>query len=576
LVKGIRVGFTTLISSAIASYIVNDPSPIMVLLPTESDARSYMVSDIEPIFSASPALQDLLEGDDSDSKRNTLLQRGFKGGHFLKILPAMAPHNLRSHNVRILFCDEVDGYEVTSEGSAVKLAIGRTMSYPNRKVILGSTPKDKDTSEIIAAYNESDRRIFEVPCPECGAFHELTWKMIKWPKGEPEKAYYQCPSCEAHIDESFKGQMIEAGEWRATKPEVKNHAGFRLNTLVSPQPNARWGTLAAEWLAAQASPHSLRVFVNQVLAQPWEIQSMVDRDKIASRVQNFDLNNLPWEVIALTAGIDVQDDRLEIVVLGWSKDMQNPVCFVIHHRVIFGHFTDPQTWIELDQFLLSKFRHPSGETIWIDGAIVDASDGDHWATVMDFCNSRFGRRHIWAGKGFWGSTRKHFTISKDEKKRFAMVGTDSIKGEIIDKLQTGQGIRFSSSLSNAFFQQLASEHRVVRLKAGMPVRKFERVSSGARAEALDCLVYAVASKADIWPKILPVLAERIARFRVHDAPIAPLPELADTLAPAQATPKSGSAEWYETQIQQFPELRNDPEVARLLKEIEEADDDEEE
>ena len=431
----------------------------------------------------------------------------------------MAPHNLRSHNVRVLFLDEVDGYEVTSEGSAVKLAIGRTMSYPNRKIVLGSTPKDKDTSTIVAAYNESDQRVFECPCPLCGGFTELKWQHIVWPKDRPEEAKFKCPHCESLIDERYKAQMVENGEWRITRPDVKNHAGYRLSALVSPLENARWGLLAADWLVAQGSPNTLRVFINQTLAEAWEMQSVIDKERIASHAENFDLHHLPPHIISMTAGIDVQDDRLEIVVCGWSKEVQNPACYVIHHRVVFGHFSDPMLWTELDEFLLSRFPHPRGGTIGFDGAVVDAGDGDHSGVVMDFCNSRHKRRHIWAAKGYWGATRARFAISKQDKQRFALIGVDALKGELFDKLQHGnRGMHFSNSLEPVFYQQLASEHRVVRLKSGMPVRRFERVSGGAKAEALDCLVYATASMVDVW-KVMP-FAERIARFKLHDtAPV---------------------------------------------------------
>ena len=56
LVKPVRVGFTTLLTSALASFVANEPAPILCLLPAEADCRDYMVSDIEPIFGASPAL----------------------------------------------------------------------------------------------------------------------------------------------------------------------------------------------------------------------------------------------------------------------------------------------------------------------------------------------------------------------------------------------------------------------------------------------------------------------------------------------------------------------------------------
>src|SRR5262249_56645854 len=63
LVKAARLGFTTLLSGAIGAYVVNEPSPILALLPTEADCRDYVISDIEPIFAASPALRGALVAD---------------------------------------------------------------------------------------------------------------------------------------------------------------------------------------------------------------------------------------------------------------------------------------------------------------------------------------------------------------------------------------------------------------------------------------------------------------------------------------------------------------------------------
>ena len=98
-----------------------------------------------------------------------------------------------------------------------------------------------------------------------------------WPKDRPEEAKFKCPHCESLIDERHKAQMVENGEWRITRPEVKNHAGYRLSALVSPLENARWGLLAADWLVAQGSPNTLRVFINQTLAEAWETRSGLHR-----------------------------------------------------------------------------------------------------------------------------------------------------------------------------------------------------------------------------------------------------------------------------------------------------------
>ena len=202
------VGFTTLITSAIASLhrqrSVADHGAVADREPTLAPT---WCADIEPIFAASPVLQNVLESDEEHGKRNTLLQRGFKGGHFLKILPAMAPHNLACSTTSEC-CSATRSMGTKSRQRRIAstlLAIGRTMSYPNRKIVLGSTPKDKDTSTIIAAYAESDQRVFECPCPLCGGFTELKWKHIVWPKDHPEEAKFKCPHCESLIDETLQG-----------------------------------------------------------------------------------------------------------------------------------------------------------------------------------------------------------------------------------------------------------------------------------------------------------------------------------------------------------------------------------
>ncbi len=226
LVKPVRVGFTTLLTGAIGSYIVNEPSPILALLPTESDARDYMVSDIEPIFDASPVLRGALGDAEDEGGRNTLLSRRFAGGS-LKVVAAKSPRNLRRHTARVLIVDEADAMEVGAEGSPIKLGEKRTLTFANRKIIVGSTPVYIETSHVLKAYGESDRRVFEVPCPSCGAFTEIMWQHIVWPEGRPQEVAFQCPHCAALVPEIEKAGMVTAGQWRITQPEVVGHAGFQ-------------------------------------------------------------------------------------------------------------------------------------------------------------------------------------------------------------------------------------------------------------------------------------------------------------------------------------------------------------
>lgn len=297
LVKPVRVGFTTLLTSAIASFVANEPAPIFCLLPAEADCRDYMVSDVEPIFSASPTVAAALSDERDEVGRNTLLSRRFPGGS-LKIVAAKAPRNLRRHNVRILFIDEADGMESTPEGSPILLAERRTLSFPDRKIVLGSTPVHDETSHVLRAYAQSDARIFEVPCPDCGALTEIQWTDIVWNEGAPETARFRCPHCASEIEERHKPAMVAQGRWRRTRPNVQGHAGFRLNALVSLHTNAAWGKLAGEFVSAKDDPSALQTFVNTILGQGWRNEGgELAEDELAARAEPFSLTQIPAEAL---------------------------------------------------------------------------------------------------------------------------------------------------------------------------------------------------------------------------------------------------------------------------------------
>jgi phage terminase large subunit GpA-like protein len=486
-VKPVRVGFTTLLTGAVASFVANDPAPILALLPTESDCRDYVVSEIEPLFAATPAVAGALAADVEEGARNTLLHRRFPGGS-LKVVASKAPRNLRRHTVRVLLIDEADAMEVGAEGSPIILAERRTLSYPDRKIVLGSTPLYEETSHVLRAYAQSDQRVYELPCPRCGAFTEIMWPMIEWEPQKPETAAYRCPGCQALIPEREKPAMVAAGRWRATRPDVQGHAGFRLNALVSALANASWARLAAEFLRVKDDSDELQTFVNTILGQGWrEAAVEVDERYLAARAEPFGLENLPADVLVVTVGVDVQDDRLEASVVGWSRTE----AFILGHVVIWGSPDEDATWSELDELLRTKWKHPGGGMLGVDACVVDS--GHRTDRVYNFCFPRLGRR-IMAGKGVAG-TRPVCEPSRGKVRggRLFLVGVDTIKSTIYDRLARGRALRLSDTLQASYFEQLASERKVVRYTRGQPVRRFER-KPGAQAEALDCLVYAWAAR----------------------------------------------------------------------------------
>jgi phage terminase large subunit GpA-like protein len=511
LVKPVRVGFTTLLTGTIGAFIANEPSPLLVLLPTEADCRDYVVSDVEPIFAATPALRSSLSDDVEEGERNTLLSRRFTGGS-LKVIASKAPRNLRRHTARILIVDEADACESGAEGNPLALAERRTLSFANRKIIIGSTPLFEDTSHVLRAYAQSDARVFEIPCVHCGTFFELMWPNIVWPPNEPGKAVCCCPHCKQMIEERFKASMVHAGQWRVTRPEVTRHAGFRLNSLISLLPHTTWGTLAAEFVAAQEDTALLQTFCNTILGQGWhESGEEIDEAALISRAEPFGLDAIPKEVLLIVAGVDLQDDRAEISVVGWSRANE---AYVLAHFVVWGSPDDDSFWAELDTLLRSQWRHPLGNQIGIEATCVDSSDGDWTQKTYNFCFPRAGR-HIMAIKGQFG-TRPDIKASETKMRgggRLWIVGVDGIKTQIFSRLQRGQMLHFSHSLEPVYFEQLTAERRVVRYRRGQPVRRFERITGHARAEALDCAVYAFAARASLPHFNFTARAERLSGAR---------------------------------------------------------------
>ena len=483
--KAARVGYSSLLTGCLGAYVANDPCPVIVLLPTESDCRDFVVSTLDPTFGASPALRGALADEADESGRSTLLHRRFPGGS-LRIVAAKSPRNLRARTARILLMDETDAMTMTPEGSPITLAEKRTLSFPDRKIIQGSTPTDELTSNVWRAWQESDQRVYKVPCPECGAFFEILWACIEWPEGEPDKAACRCPHCESVIDERHKASMVSQGHWEAQRPDVKGHAGFRLSALVSTLANASWGKLAAEFIAAKKSPDTLRVFVNTVLGEIWrEAADEIDESELAARAEPVSLEAIPAEVLVLTAGTDVQRDRLETTVTGWTAE---GVMIALAHHVVWGSPDSNDTWTELDDFLKASWKHPLGGSLRIDAAAVDAGDGETMDKVLAFTKPRLARRVV-AIKGAAGQ-RPAIQSSKG-KHALWIVGVDGLKAQLLARLAKPGLVRFSEALGAEWFSQLASERRVVRYRFGRPVPVFERIP-GRRAEALDSVIYAMA------------------------------------------------------------------------------------
>jgi phage terminase large subunit GpA-like protein len=416
----------------------------------------------------------------------------FPGGA-LTLVGANSPAGLASRPIRVILCDEVDRYPSSAgtEGDPIQLARKRTSTFWNRKIVLVSTPTNKGASRIEEAYDKSDKRKFWVPCKHCGHEQLLRWGNVKWTGDEPDSAMYECDECHVLWSENDRRWSIKRGKWIAEEP-FKGIAGFWINALYSP-----WTSLAdgvREFLAVRKSPEQLRVWVNTYLGETWEDQGeTLDDIELSQRREDFG-EFYPAEVVLLTCGVDVQQDRLEMQITGWGMDDET---YVTEYKTIYGDPADPSTWETLSANLFRVFETHDGRQLGIRAIAID-SGGSHTQTVYKYCKANSGRR-VFAIKGVGGERPLVTKPSKNNSVKCLLfpVGVDNAKDLLMARLRVtepGAGyVHFSDTLNDEYFKMLTAEKVVLKYHKGFAKRTYIKIRP--RNEALDCFVYSIAAYA---------------------------------------------------------------------------------
>lgn len=516
-----QIGKTEILNNFVGYIIDRDPGPVLVVQPRVEDGKSWSKDRLAPMLRDTPCLRGKVADVRSRDANNTTLHKRFPGGH-ITIAGANSAAGLAARPIRYVLLDEADRYPASAgtEGDPVSLAIKRTATFWNRKIVMVSSPTVKGASRIEAAWLQSNRQSFWVPCPDCGHLQILRWPQLEWPDADPAAAAYRCEHCGALIPAYRKAWMLARGEWRPANPKAKV-AGFWINQLYSPW--KEWGETAAEFLEAKESPETLRTFVNTALAEPWddEAHTSVDLATLLARREHY-AAPVPAGAAVLTCGVDVQADRLELELVAWGRGEES---WSIEYRVIPGDPTGAAVWAELDEYLQRQWRHENGNILPISACCIDSGYESH--AVYDFCRTRYHRR-IFAVKGQGGPHPvwpKKPTVKNIRGERPWMVGTDSAKATIIGRLRNAQPgtsgfSHFPADRQQPYFEQLLGEALVTTYSKGQPIREW-RPKKGIRHEALDSRVYAYAALRALisMGMVLDAEADRIgtrdAPFRKH-------------------------------------------------------------
>lgn len=502
-----QVGKTLCQTNALAYWIDYDPAPILWVAPTIQMAEATSKEKIQPMIRDTPKIGGLIDIKSRNSA-NTILQKKFPGGQ-VTLAGANSPSSLASRSIRYLLIDELDRYPLTVgiEGDPYKLASKRTTAYWNSVEFLVSTPTLTGVSRIAREFELSDQRHYYVPCPHCGHSQHLQWENLAYegkgtdhPKlGDEDWIGYTCAGCGTLIEEKHKAAMLRQGQWTAHR-ESKT-AGFHLNELYSPFKS--WRDTALDFEEARNDPTTFQVWWNTSLGLPFEADETTKYDwqNLLYRAESSDysMGSIPAEALILTAGVDVQGDRLECAVFGWGEGEQ---AFLIDYQVIYGDPLQDAVWDALFDFLGKQYRHPLGGKIKVIRAAIDTG----YATHEVYGQIR-KRKIALAVKGKDGDRQIIASPSKVEvnwrgqkiKRGIALylVGVDTCKATLLSRCRIDRPgrkyLNLPQDISEYWCKGFAgSEVQVKKHKNGRPYWIWEKLEQVAN-EPLDTAVYAFAA-----------------------------------------------------------------------------------
>lgn len=535
--KSAQVGWTDGVLLNILGYLIHhNPSRMLVLFSRTKSGIDFNSEKFEPMVERCEALASRVNLV-SRSEGNRQLFKKFVGG-FLKFIASGSPGDVKSTSARVVAVEEPDdcNQNVKGQGDSIKMAEERAKAYHNALIIIGGTPTIDGSSAIDAEMEKTDRRLFHVPCHDCGQAAPLVWEQLRWSKDDerphpvygkhhPETAHYACPACGSMWNDAQRLHNIRRGKWIATKP-FNGAAGFDgLNELYSPFPGSKMARIVEKYLDAwkglvAGSDEKMITFWNSSLGRSYAVRSETPpTTELLERAEEYVEGTVPPGGLALVMSVDVQGNRLAITVWAYGRDMES---WLVLWTEEYGAPADRSdgVWKSLDELVDRPYRHANGAEMHVAAVSIDSSDGQTNDAVYDWVRSRrHGGPKVMAIKGRTTdgeiysvpSTRSVDPGSGSKASKYGvkvyMVGTERAKDLILGttadggrikrcdrmpdgSVRTGRGpgrMHWYAGVPHAFLDQLADSEVKVPGPRG---KRVWTLKAGRRNEALDCTVYA--------------------------------------------------------------------------------------
>jgi phage terminase large subunit GpA-like protein len=515
--KGSQIGGTECGNNWIGYIIDHAPAPIMAIQPTIDMAKRNSKQRIGPLIDETPSLKEKVGEKSRKDSSNNMLEKEFPGG-LLILAGANSAAGLKSTPARFVFFDEIDEYpaDLDSQGDPIELAKARSRTFARRKWFLNGTPTVEGQSNIDRAFKDTNQQFYNIPCPECGFYQKLEFKQLKWKTsnnpGSTKKlaihVFYECIEKQCKIKNWQKTKLLKAGRWVAEKETGdRRTVGFHLSALYSPVGWYSWEEIAQDWLDAQGKEEKLKTFINTVLGESWKQKSETPVwNRLYERRENYEKNLVPDEVCFLTCGADVQRDRIELEIVGWSREK---ISYSIDYRVIMGDTSKSAVWKKLDEVAVELFPKAGKDNINFPIKMLAIDSGFATQTVYNWVR-KYPTTRVVAVKGSYSLNLIHGIPKAADVKlngktiarglRVWPVGVSIAKDELygwlrqsknIDGERVPFGYCFFPEYDPEFFKMLTAESLVTKFVRGF--KRTEWIKDRERNEALDCRVYARAA-----------------------------------------------------------------------------------
>lgn len=434
-IKGTQLGFTELGNNAILCYMDLYPCPIQMIMPTERLALKHSKAKLTPSIKLIPSLMQKVKDAKTKDDAGGTFEKEYDGGMF-SLGWSNSAASFASFSARLVELDDVERFpdDVEGEGSPVDLGRNRADAFPNRKIYINSTPKNKNGA-IDREYNDSDQREYNMPCPRCGDYITFDFNeddlhfIFEWDSEEfalTSDVKYKCQCCGELIEEYEKTWMMDeanGAKWIPKNPG-HHHRGYKLNSFYSPLGWVSWVSIIREYVKCKKAEQSgdktlMKRFWNTRLAKAWEeTYELTSTDDMLLLRNNLLPGVAPVDTAALVMAVDVQLDHFwyKVVALQYGAGK---------HVMRYGR---AETWSELEEIMYTPYLGENGATYMVNICAVDS--GYKKDEVYEFCamNSNI----CIPLKGASGKPASPWSVSSVEKDINGAVVKTGLKLYVID------------------------------------------------------------------------------------------------------------------------------------------------